>query len=146
MDPCRHRTPWTALFKAAAYIGKHKPSRNADRHPCFDWDSKPLSQCLRGQRHFPVRPFPTRKTQVTVCLLLQVKLWFHINVILNTLKQLVKTSNRKRRYYANGVKTEGMLCESSVFCKSRSQQNFVWCIDMENRLRSHKRKNAKIYS
>jgi hypothetical protein len=31
---------------------QHKHRINEHRHPCFKWDSKPRTQCLRGRRQF----------------------------------------------------------------------------------------------
>jgi hypothetical protein len=45
------RIPWTGdqpCRQAAAYAGQHKQRRNANRHPCHEWDSNPRSQCLSG--------------------------------------------------------------------------------------------------
>jgi hypothetical protein len=45
------RTPWTggsARLEAATYTGQHKHRRNADIHPCPDWNSNPRIQCSRG--------------------------------------------------------------------------------------------------
>jgi hypothetical protein len=65
-----HRASWNASFRfnfliliqsiellgwgispsQGRYIHKHRIRTN--RHPCLDWDSNPLSQCLCGRRYF----------------------------------------------------------------------------------------------
>jgi hypothetical protein len=48
-------TPWTGdqpCCEAAIYTGQHKHRRNADIHPCFEWNLNPRSQCLSERRHF----------------------------------------------------------------------------------------------
>jgi hypothetical protein len=44
------RTPWTGDHlrrKAATQTGQQKHRRNADRHPCLEWDSNARSQKKR---------------------------------------------------------------------------------------------------
>jgi hypothetical protein len=47
--PCSGDQPCN---KATTNTGQHKRRRNADRHPCLEWDSNPWSQCLSGRKHF----------------------------------------------------------------------------------------------
>jgi hypothetical protein len=52
------RTPWTAdqpYLKADTSTGQHKQRRNADKHPCLEWDSNTQTQRLSGRRYFMQR-------------------------------------------------------------------------------------------
>jgi hypothetical protein len=44
---------WGISLSQGRYLHteQHK-YRNAHRHPCLEWDSKPRSQCLSGRRQF----------------------------------------------------------------------------------------------
>jgi hypothetical protein len=46
------RTPSQGRY---LHIGQHKHIKNAQKTPCFEWDSNPRHQCSRGQREFTFR-------------------------------------------------------------------------------------------
>jgi hypothetical protein len=57
-------TPWTGdqfCAKAGTYTGQYKYGNNGTRHPCREWDSIPLFQCLNGRTH--IMPQITRSPQ-----------------------------------------------------------------------------------
>jgi len=45
------RTPWTGDWPITRPLPTQNSTtqKNADTHPCLEWDSNPRSQCLRGQ-------------------------------------------------------------------------------------------------
>jgi hypothetical protein len=46
------KTPWMGDQPCRkAYAEEHKHRSISDRHPCFEWDSKPRSRCLNRRRH-----------------------------------------------------------------------------------------------
>jgi hypothetical protein len=49
LTPWKEDQPWR---RVANYTGQHKPRRNAERHPCLEWDSNPRSQRLNRLKHF----------------------------------------------------------------------------------------------
>jgi hypothetical protein len=56
--------------KAATYTGEHKHRKNAEKHPCLEWDSKTRPQCSRGRRRFlpyTARPLWSASFVLTSC-------------------------------------------------------------------------------
>jgi hypothetical protein len=48
-------TPWMGdlpIARPFIYTGRHEHGRNADIHPCLDWDSKPRPKCWRGRKRY----------------------------------------------------------------------------------------------
>jgi hypothetical protein len=72
--------------KAATYTGQHEQKIKADRHPCFEWDLNPRSQCLCGRRY--VMPHTSRPLWILKIkyYVLVMRLWFSSeNVKLRTI-------------------------------------------------------------
>jgi hypothetical protein len=68
------RTPWTGDQPDSRPLPTQGNANriNADKHPCFEWDSNPRSQCSSGRRHF--LPYTVRPLWSAVWYLHNIKI------------------------------------------------------------------------
>jgi hypothetical protein len=61
-----HRTGDQPCRKTTTCKGHRSNRRNADKHPCFEWDSILRSECLSGRKRFMSRTAPPLVRQIVI--------------------------------------------------------------------------------